>query len=419
MSSIDLKKTVPTSRFPEFQDTCFWKPRKIGEFLEESRLKGSAGNVARKLTVKLWGRGVAEKQEKQLGSVNTQYYRRSSGQLIYSKLDFLNGAFGLIPDDLDGYESTVDLPCFDFKGEIEPLYLLKYVQREAFFKLFGEIADGGRKAKRIQPEIFFEMPILVPPTLEEQRKISRAIGSIDDLIDFEDCSLDGLREHKQALLQRLMPYGKSELPENRFPKFQNRKPFKTTKLSDLLAETKTRNRDGRYGKEHVLSVSGEYGCVNQIEHLGRSYAGASVENYHVVETSDIVYTKSPLKSSPFGIIKENKGEAGIVSTLYAVYRSTGLSHPSYLDHYFSNAFNLNSYLQPLVNKGAKNDMKVKNSDVLTGQILVPEIDEQEVISDCLSSLDELISAKKKLIYALSDKRLGVTQALLPSPVGTA
>jgi type I restriction enzyme S subunit len=68
----------------------------------------------------------------------------------------------------------------------------------------------------------------------------------------------------------------------------------------------------KYGKDEVLSVSGELGIVNQIEHLGRSYAGVSVHNYHVVEVGDIVYTKSQLKANPFGIIKLNKGKAGIV-----------------------------------------------------------------------------------------------------------
>ena len=90
-------------------------------------------------------------------------------------------------------------------------------------------------------------------------------------------------------------------------------------LSTVLRENKERNESLRYGKEDVLSVSGEEGVVNQVQLLGRSYAGESVAPYHVVETGDIVYTKSPLKSDPYGIIKQNRGKPGIVSTLYAVY----------------------------------------------------------------------------------------------------
>ena len=88
-------------------------------------------------------------------------------------------------------------------------------------------------------------------------------------------------------------------------------------LNTVLKESKARNDDLAFGKEDVLSVSGEQGIVNQMQLLGRSYAGESVAPYHVVETGDVVYTKSPLKENPYGIIKQNRGKPGIVSTLYA------------------------------------------------------------------------------------------------------
>ncbi|HGJ5876503.1 MAG TPA: hypothetical protein ACHBX0_09100 [Arsenophonus sp.] len=91
--------------------------------------------------------------------------------------------------------------------------------------------------------------------------------------------------------------------ELRFPEFAKGPPFEETKLSNLLFKTKQRNRALRYHKNDVLSVSDDQGCVNQIEFLGRSYAGCTVKDYHIVETHDIVYTKSPLKNNPYGIIK--------------------------------------------------------------------------------------------------------------------
>jgi type I restriction enzyme, S subunit len=204
------------------------------------------------------------------------------------------------------------------------------------------------------------------------------------------------------------------VPKLRFPAFRNAVPWEEKKLSDLLFEPKHRNRNLKYGPNDVLSVSGEYGCVNQIEFMGRSYAGVSVKDYHVVETGDIVYTKSPLKVCPFGIIKENKGRSGIVSTLYAVYRPTKMLLSTYLDHFFSRHYNLNSYLQPIVKKGAKNDMKVNNSDVLTGSIWVPKIDEQQKIADCLSSIDALIAVETGKLNVLKDHKKGLMHRLFPA-----
>ncbi|ODT98749.1 MAG: hypothetical protein ABS83_03815 [Rhodospirillales bacterium SCN 65-16] len=203
------------------------------------------------------------------------------------------------------------------------------------------------------------------------------------------------------------------VPKLRFPEFQGRTGWRTKKLNSLLFEAKHRNRSLELGPADVLSVSGEHGCVNQIEFMGRSYAGATVKDYHVVENGDIVYTKSPLKKNPFGIIKENKGKRGIVSTLYAVYRPFPECCPTYLDHFFSVDYHLNSYLQPIVRKGAKNDMKVNNADVLKGDICVPGFTEQKKIADCLDAADALIAAQGRKVEALRAHKKGLMQQLFP------
>ena len=203
-------------------------------------------------------------------------------------------------------------------------------------------------------------------------------------------------------------------PKLRFPEFRSAAAWRNRQLNELLFEAKQRNRTLELGLNDVLSVSGEYGCVNQIAFMGRSYAGVSVKDYHVVESGDIVYTKSPLKRSPYGIIKENKGKRGIVSTLYAVYRPFPDCSATYLDHFFSGDYNLNAYLQPIVKKGAKNDMKVNNADVLKGDICVPALkEEQQKIADCLSSADELIFTLTRKMDTIKTHKNGLMQQLFP------
>ena len=158
-------------------------------------------------------------------------------------------------------------------------------------------------------------------------------------------------------------------------------------LNTVLSENKNRNEDLRFGKEDVLSVSGEQGVVNQIALLGRSYAGESVAPYHVVETGDVVYTKSPLKENPYGIIKQNRGAPGIVSTLYAVYHCSSPITGQYLENYFCIDTFLNNYLKPLVKRGAKNDMKVNNEEVLLGRIPIPPIEEQKKINSLIAQFE--------------------------------
>lgn len=202
----------------------------------------------------------------------------------------------------------------------------------------------------------------------------------------------------------------SKKPLIRFPEFKE--PWEHKRLNELLSEAKKRNEDLKYGKDEVLSVSGELGIVNQIEHLGRSYAGVSVHQYHVVEVGDIVYTKSPLKANPFGIIKLNKGKAGIVSTLYAVYKvNNQTAYGPFIDYYFSLDANTNRYLRPLVKKGAKNDMKINNAYVLHDRIFAPTIPEQKRIASFFSVLDKKISELKKKKTLLEKYKKGIMQKL--------
>ena len=194
-------------------------------------------------------------------------------------------------------------------------------------------------------------------------------------------------------------------PSIRFPEFNEN--YKTINLSEYLFENKDRNKSEIYTKQEVLSVSGEFGIVNQIKLQGRSFAGESVKEYHIVETNDIVYTKSPLKANPYGIIKVNKGIPGIVSTLYAVYHVKNTAFPEYIDYYFSNDLRLNKYLKPLVNIGAKHDMKVNNETVLIGYVTFPKVEEQQKVSNFLSLIDRRIEKQQQLVESLKKYKRGL------------
>lgn len=188
-------------RLPGF--TKLWRSVQLGEFMAESRLPGSNGKIAKKITVKLYGLGVLEKSDKREGSTNTNYYVRKSGQFIYSKLDFLNGAFGLVPPELDGFESTLDLPCFDIGDGLNAEFLLYLVGREAFYSRFLSSAMGGRKARRVAPSEFLTIQVRLP-SVHEQAAIVSAIKSADRECQLLTYWLDAHRDQKKGLMQQLL-----------------------------------------------------------------------------------------------------------------------------------------------------------------------------------------------------------------------
>jgi type I restriction enzyme S subunit len=213
----------------------------------------------------------------------------------------------------------------------------------------------------------------------------------------------------------MMEKQKSNKPLTRFPEFKD--AWEHKRLNELLSEAKKRNEDLKYGKDEVLSVSRELGIINQIEHLGRSYAGVSVHQYHVVEIGDIVYTKSPLKNNPYGIIKVNQSKPGIVSTLYAVYKvKNSIADGLYLDYYFSLESHTNNYLRPLVRKGAKNDMKVNNAYVLHDKIFIPSYPEQIKIASFFKLLDKKVNELKSKLALLEKYKTGIMQQLFSQKI---
>lgn len=203
----------------------------------------------------------------------------------------------------------------------------------------------------------------------------------------------------------------NKAPKLRFSGYTD--DWEQRKLSDYLEVSNEKNTNDVYGKQDVLSVSGDYGIVNQIEFKGRSFAGASVSNYGVVHTDDIVYTKSPLNSNPYGIIKTNKGKTGIVSTLYAVYHPKEGTNSDFVQTYFEQHARMNNYMHPLVNKGAKNDMKVSAENALKGYVSFPNYEEQKAIAEAFSIIDRLITLHQRKFEKLQNMKKSCLQKMFP------
>ncbi|WP_455614270.1 restriction endonuclease subunit S [Bacteroides congonensis] len=201
-------------------------------------------------------------------------------------------------------------------------------------------------------------------------------------------------------------------PEIRFKDFS--KDWRSVPLEICLEICTELNAKNTFDVNDVLSVSDEVGVINQIKHLGRSYAGKSVSRYKVLRKGQIVYTKSPLRDKPFGIIKVNNGNVGIVSVLYAVYKTKDGIYPDFIQFYFSPSFRINEYFRPLVNKGAKNTMNISDEIALTGNVIIPSrMEEQEQISSYFDLFDTLIQTIIKKIASLKQIKAASLQSMFP------
>ena len=398
----------PALRFKGFTDP--WEQRKLGDAFERVVRKNTNNESRLPLTISAQD-GLVDQityfNNRVASRDVSNYYLVYNGEFAYNKSTSDGYPFGAVKR-LDWYE----------KGVLSTLYIvfaLKHPEKDDsdFMTVFYDTdrwhrgvaeraAEGARNhgLLNISADDFFDIDTTMPEDKAEQEKIGRLLKKLDTLITLHQRKYEKLVNIKKSMLDKMFPPNGVSVPEIRFKGFTD--PWEQRKLEEYLEVSGQKNFEGIYTKEDVLSVSGDFGIVNQIEFQGRSFAGASVANYGVVETGDIVYTKSPLKSNPYGIIKANKGKNGIVSTLYAVYKPKQSANPEFVQIYFEQDARMNNYMHPLVNKGAKNDMKVSAENALKGQIVFPDIKEQRTISEFFHNLDTLITLHQRKLEKLQN-----------------
>jgi type I restriction enzyme S subunit len=403
---------VPKLRFPEFRETEGWGERPLSEFMSESRLPGSKGNVAKKITVKLWGNGVFEKNEAIQGSINTQYFRRNAGQFIYSKLDFLNQAFGIIPPSLDGFESTVDLPCFDFADGLIPAFLLEYVKRRDFYERLGETADGSRKARRIHAETFLSFPIALPSTAEQQ-KIAECLSSVDELMAAQARKVDALKTHKKGLMQQLFPREGETQPRLRFPEFQNAGEWEMKTMGSIASFSSggTPSKDNPAywnGTIPWVSASSMYDLVvekadHYVTHIaiGNGTRIAKKGSILILVRGSMLFKRVPICVAGIDVAFNQDVKALDVDT--SINTGFLLYHLSAFQSRFP------------INETGIGAGKIELDHLKGFELFIPDAPEQQRIATCLSSLDALITAETQKHEALKTHKNGLMQQLFPSP----
>src|SRR6185437_9108273 len=215
MKQADAKKTLtPKLRFPEFRDA--WKAFTVGDFfdLTYKAEKPATFEIDKILTVKLHANGVVKNQKTTLtGGAN--YFKRRAGQFIFSKIDLLNGAFGIVNDALDGFSSSSDVPAFTFNRKHSSSFFLSWLKAN-YQRLEIERTGTSNTLKRVSPESFLSLEILGPSAVEQQ-KIANCLTSLDELIAAQGRKVEALKAHKKGLMQQLFPREGETVPRLRFP----------------------------------------------------------------------------------------------------------------------------------------------------------------------------------------------------------
>lgn len=238
---------------------------------------------------------------------------------------------------------------------------------------------------------------------EEQERISTILTTKDKVIKLKEKRLAEKQRQKKYLMQQLLT-GKKRLPG-----FSG--AWKNIKLCEVLSERKEKNIEQNL---RICSVAVQKGVIDQIEHLGRSYAASDTSNYSVAHYGDIIYTKSPTGDFLYGIVKQNLlQETVAVSPLYGVFTPMTFGLGYFLHTYFQSAICAQNYLLPIVQKGAKNTINITNDTFISSKLYLPlDVEEQKAIADTFIAADREIDLLRQDIEQEKQKKKALMQLLL-------
>ena len=274
------------------------------------------------------------------------------------------------------------------RGLISPIYVTfttneipGFIERIVTSHDFQQRAlrfEEGTVTKRqsVNPEDLVTLDILVAPKREEQQKIATYFDSLDHLI---------------TLHQRITPYF---LKINAFV-------WEQRKLGDLVDRVTRKNQD--LVSELPLTISAQYGLIDQNEFFDKRVASKDVSGYYLIENGEFAYNKSTSTDAPWGAIKRlDRYENGVLSTLYIVFgikENNPIDSDFLVSYYSTNLWHKG--IHEIAAEGARNHglLNIAPADFFETKLMIPQdIEEQKKIGKYFEELERLITLHQRKPY---------------------
>ena len=141
----------------------------------------------KRVTVKINANGVVLRDEEYGKNIGTKrQFIAKEGQMIVSKIDARNGAFGLIPSELDGAIVTNDFPLFDINHHlVNKNYLILLAKTNLFVDFAKSCSSGTTNRQRMDMDKFLTLEIPLPSISEQEAIVKNYYNKITQATTYE------------------------------------------------------------------------------------------------------------------------------------------------------------------------------------------------------------------------------------------
>ncbi len=267
----------------------------------------------------------------------------------------------------------------------------------------------GLSARRIS-----NISVPYPADKDEQRKIADCLSSLDELITAQTQKLDALKTHKKGLMQQLFPAEGETVPTLRFPKFRDMGAWEVKKLAELSQIV--RGGSPRPIENFITTADNglswlKIGDISQeakyVTHTRDKVSVNALSKTREVNPGDLILSNSMSFGRPYIL----KIKTCIHDGWIAISKVDQSVIVDFLYYLISSQASQEYFLKNAAGSGVQN----LNADIIKLlPVCISQAEEQQKIADCLSSLDELITAQTEKLDALKTHKKGLMQQLFPA-----
>ena len=385
---------VPALRFPEFHGSKGWNLRPLSDYLTEYRQKSDGMSKVHSVSL---SKGIVNQIEylgRSFSADDTSHYKLVKPyDVVYTKSPTGDFPYGIVKQNFNLYNVIVSPLYGVFTPNNRYIGYIIHSIFESAIRLNNYLSTlvqkGAKNTIQISNDTFISKEILLPDNDDEQQKIADCLSSIDALIKATENKIDELKAHKKGLMQQLFPAEGKMVPTLRFPEFQNAGEWKQTTIGAICTISN--------GKSNVQDnvQNGKYPLFDRSEIIKAS-------NKFLFDCEAII-----IPGEGRFIPKYYIGKFDLHQRAYALKDFT--CHALFVYHYIT-AF---SFI--LTQKAVKSTVLSLRMPILEAfPLLLPNIQEQQKIADCLSSVDDLITAQTNRLEALRNHKKGLMQQLFPN-----